>query len=307
MSLFDLFRGFFGLPGSRYPGDRRSCRDPFFDSMTHDGYEDNDDDDDDAERGSGQLWDEGLRFGVSVGPGGVRLQEPAAFRELFREVEELMSAVERWERMPGLTPFEMPSIEAPPPSGGLGNGGGLGRGGSLRDFMLKHPDGPSSSSPDTGGAPDRLRPHMEDKDLPSSTHPPIAPWSPFSKFEDVWRGGLWRREESESVKEDRDLDSRVSSEGLDTVLSPQHPRSSKFFQSVTVTKVVSPDGTVEERRTVRDSQGNEKTTVTRSGPSDRTPSLSPQQPPGPGVPPSDPGMQDDFSIFSRFFGGFRNR
>lgn len=107
---------------------------------------------------------------------------------------------------------------------------------------------------------------------------------------------------------DLDLDSAVSSGGLDQILTPpagqipNQPRVRSFFQSVTVTKVVRPDGvretvltnfhimflsvlghmrglsslhllvhscffcqTVEERRTVRDSQGKEETTVTRSG------------------------------------------
>lgn len=97
-----------------------------------------------------------------------------------------------------------------------------------------------------------------------------------------------------------DLDSAVSSGGLDQILtppagqSPTQPGTRSFFQSVVVTKVVKPDGvrscwlqrlhrpsqqildrfffscsssqTVEERRTVRDGQGREETTVTRSGP-----------------------------------------
>ncbi|XP_038585344.1 uncharacterized protein LOC119910660 [Micropterus salmoides] len=42
MSVFDLFRGFFGVPGGHY----RGRRDPFFDAMTHD---DDDEDDDDEE------------------------------------------------------------------------------------------------------------------------------------------------------------------------------------------------------------------------------------------------------------------
>ncbi len=45
-----------------------------------------------------------------------------------------------------------------------------------------------------------------------------------------------------------DLDSAVSSRGLDQILtpptgqSPNQPRTRSFFQSVTVTKVVQPDG-----------------------------------------------------------------
>ncbi|XP_015224182.2 HCLS1-associated protein X-1 isoform X1 [Lepisosteus oculatus] len=266
MSLFDLFRGFFGFPRGSYPGDRR--RDPFFEGMTRD---DDDDDDDEGED------EEALRFGFSFGPGGMHFEEPAAFRELFREVEELLAGVGRWDGLPSSTPFAIPSIEAP---------GRQERGRSPRDFMLRHPD--STPSSDQG-----------DREPPSG---------PFSKFDDVWRGGLWRAEEGEPLKQDGDLDSQVSSEGLEKILTPAQPRakSKSFFKSVTVTKVVSPDGTVEERRTVRDSQGNEETTVTRSGPADRSPQIQ-QGPPEPGVSPGSSGMQDDASIFSRFFGGFRDR
>uniref|UniRef100_A0A3B3BP11 Uncharacterized protein n=1 Tax=Oryzias melastigma TaxID=30732 RepID=A0A3B3BP11_ORYME len=68
-----------------------------------------------------------------------------------------------------------------------------------------------------------------------------------------------------------DLDSAVSSGGLDQILAPPsdqkpaQPRTRSFFQSVVVSRVVRPDGTVEERRTVRDGHGHEETTVTRSG------------------------------------------
>uniref|UniRef100_A0A8C3DBT9 Uncharacterized protein n=1 Tax=Corvus moneduloides TaxID=1196302 RepID=A0A8C3DBT9_CORMO len=60
-----------------------------------------------------------------------------------------------------------------------------------------------------------------------------------------------------------DLDSQVSSVGLGTVLRPNEPKSHSYFQSVSVTKVTLPDGAVEERRTVQDSQGRRETTVTR--------------------------------------------
>uniref|UniRef100_A0A8C0BWR3 HCLS1 associated protein X-1 n=1 Tax=Buteo japonicus TaxID=224669 RepID=A0A8C0BWR3_9AVES len=60
-----------------------------------------------------------------------------------------------------------------------------------------------------------------------------------------------------------DLDSQVSSTGLGTILRPNEPKSHSYFQSVSVTKVTLPDGVVEERRTVQDSQGRQETTVTR--------------------------------------------
>uniref|UniRef100_A0A8D2QA26 Uncharacterized protein n=1 Tax=Zonotrichia albicollis TaxID=44394 RepID=A0A8D2QA26_ZONAL len=59
------------------------------------------------------------------------------------------------------------------------------------------------------------------------------------------------------------LDSQVSSAGLGTILRPDEPRSHSYFQSVSVTTVTLPDGAVEERRTVQDSQGRRETTVTR--------------------------------------------
>ncbi|XP_009889894.1 PREDICTED: HCLS1-associated protein X-1 [Charadrius vociferus] len=65
------------------------------------------------------------------------------------------------------------------------------------------------------------------------------------------------------LKEDQDLDSQVSSAGLGTILRPDEPKSHSYFQSVSVTKVTLPDGAVEERRTVQDSQGRRETTVTR--------------------------------------------
>uniref|UniRef100_A0A8D0EX81 HCLS1 associated protein X-1 n=1 Tax=Strix occidentalis caurina TaxID=311401 RepID=A0A8D0EX81_STROC len=60
-----------------------------------------------------------------------------------------------------------------------------------------------------------------------------------------------------------DLDSQVSSAGLGTILRPDEPKSRSYFQSVSVTKVTLPDGAVEERRTVQDSQGHREMTVTR--------------------------------------------
>ncbi|KAM8986108.1 HCLS1-associated protein X-1 isoform 2-T4 [Ara ararauna] len=65
------------------------------------------------------------------------------------------------------------------------------------------------------------------------------------------------------LKADQDLDSQVSSAGLSTILRPGEPKAHSYFQSISVTKVTLPDGAVEERRTVQDSQGRRETTVTR--------------------------------------------
>ncbi|XP_028253909.1 HCLS1-associated protein X-1 [Parambassis ranga] len=272
MSVFDLFRGFFGIPGGHY----RGRRDPFFDAMTRDDEDDEDDDEDgfhyDGFRGDHQ--DSALRFGFSFGLDGMKIQEPPSFGHVVKEMEEIFSQLGRWDGQPESGHFGVPSIMPPPPAE---KGGGRSSGNPLRDFMLKSPDS------DTRGWPS------------------IKP-----------RGDRQPLHASEERKEDRDLDSAVSSGGLDQILtppagqSPSQPRTRSFFQSVTVTKVVKPDGSVEERRTVRDGQGNEETTVTRSG----GPGMleGPAQQAGPALPgESHPfsDMRDDESLFSRFFGGFK--
>ncbi|KAG9355292.1 hypothetical protein JZ751_000130 [Albula glossodonta] len=188
MSVFDLFRGFFGVPGGRYGGDGR--RSQSFSGKSSGRW-----------RTSSPDWAAGSSsqaLGASVSPGSRLLQ--------LRMVQ---------------------------------SGKEEGRGGS--------PSGISCSNLQKvpPGAPQGPRPlaRLSPTGVPSPRCfiPPI------------------------------DLDSRVSSEGLDQILTPDRPspapsrpNTRSFFQSVTVTKVVKPDGTVEERRTVRDGQGNEETTVTRS-------------------------------------------
>ncbi|KAM6903208.1 HCLS1-associated protein X-1 isoform 2-T2 [Lycodopsis pacificus] len=270
MSVFDLFRGFFGVPGGHY----RGRRDPFFDAMTHD-----DDDDDDEEDGFSydgdqqDPFDSSWRFGFSVGPDGMRMQEP------------------------------------PPPRGRVERGGGGSGENPLRDLMLKspynNPQGPLAG-PSRGPRSDD-HPSYESPDFPSS---PFHGWTPFSKFNDIWKRGPHKS--SEERKEDRDLDSAVSSGGLDQILTPpagqlpNQPRARSFFQSVIVTKVVKPDGSVEERRTVRDGQGHEETTVTRSGGSGSL--EGPNHPTGPvtsGGQNPFLDMRGDDSLFFKLFGGFR--
>ncbi|XP_049607515.1 HCLS1-associated protein X-1 isoform X1 [Syngnathus scovelli] len=307
MSVFDLFRGFFGVPGGHFPGRR----DPFFDSMTRD--EDDDDEDDafyyDGFRGDGQdPFDSAWKFGFSFSPDGMRIQEPPLFGQVLREMEEIFSQLGRWDSHSGNDDilgiaigkyFELslfivgiPSI-APPP-GQEGSRGSSGN--SLRDFMLKHPDSDNQRRTD-------IHPSYESPHFPGVT--------PFSKFNDVWRERL-QKIPADERKEDKDLDSAVSSGGLDQILRPpadqlpsQQPRSRSFFQSVTVTKVLKPDGTMEERRTVRDGQGNEETTVTRSG------GRSGQEGPGHHTGPALPGSSfsdmpdEDSDFFSKLFGGFK--
>ncbi|XP_068603009.1 HCLS1-associated protein X-1 isoform X2 [Brachionichthys hirsutus] len=285
MSVFDLFRGFFGDPGGHY----RGRRDPFFDAMTHD--DDDDDDDEDAFRYEGFRGDQQgpsdgpWRFGFSVGPGGMRIQEPPVFGGVFREMEEIFSE---------LGPYGVPA-PPPPPEDGAERGGGGSGGNPLRDFMFKSDDDPKAG-PSRGPRYDGPPSH-ESPEIPGS---PFHSWAPFSKFNDIWKKGP-QKGQRDDCKGDGDLDSAVSSGGLDQILVPNQPRVRSFFQSVTVTKVVKPDGTVEERRTVRDGQGKEETTVTQSG----GPGVleGPDRPTGGQHPYSD--LRDEDALFSKLFGGFK--
>ncbi|XP_057683715.1 HCLS1-associated protein X-1 isoform X1 [Corythoichthys intestinalis] len=270
MSVFHLFRGFFGVPGGR--------RDPFFEAMTRDDEDDEDDSFyDDSFRGDGQdPFDSAWKFGFSFSPDGMRIQEPPLFGHVLREMEEIFSHLGHWDSQSGV-----PSIAPPPRQDGKRGSSGN----PLRDFMLKYPDSD-------------IRGRKESPQLPNST--------PFSKFSDVWMDKLPKTPKDE-CKKDQDLDSAVSVGGLDQVLTPpadlvpsQQPRSRSFFQSVTVTKVLKPDGTMEERRTVRDGRGNEETTVTHSrghggqeGPDHQI-----------GTRFSDM-WGDDTDSFTKLFGGFK--
>ncbi|KAM9386132.1 HCLS1-associated protein X-1 [Pholidichthys leucotaenia] len=294
MSVFDLFRGFFGVPGGHHYGRR----DPFFDTMTHD---DDDEDDEDGFRGDQQdPFDSTWRFGISLGPDGMRIQEPPMFGHIFREMEDIFSQLGRWEGPGESGRFGIPSIMPPPPSQDRAEKGSSSSSGNpLRDYMLKSPNS------DTRG------PIREPQGPPLYDSPEFHGWTPFSKFNDVWRRGPQRTPEEEQ-KGDRDLDSMVSSGGLDQILSPpagqvpSQPRIHSFFQSVTVTKVVKPDGTVEERRTVRDSKGNEETTVTHSsGPGILEGPNRHSGPVLPGGHQRSSDLRDDNSLLSKFFGGFK--
>ncbi|XP_056438175.1 HCLS1-associated protein X-1 [Gadus chalcogrammus] len=309
MSVFDLFRGFFGVPGGQYRGDGR--RDPFFDGMTHD---DDDDDDDDAYQEDGfpqdgycgdqrEPFDNALRFGFSFGPNGMRIDEPPLFGHVLRGMEEIFSHLSRFEEQHGTGPFDIPRIMPPSHEGSDNNGQRSSSGNALRDSMLKSQE-------------DAIQRHRapavppRDEDTPSLPSSPFHGWSPFPKFNDIWTQGPKGRPEGR--REDGDLDSAVSSGGLDKILTPRpsetpsQPRSRSYFQSVIVSKVVKPDGSVEERRTVRDGQGNEETTVTRSGAqgSPAAPTKG-DGPLGPGGGQLFSDLRDDGSMFPRFFGGFK--
>ncbi|XP_041098920.1 HCLS1-associated protein X-1 isoform X2 [Polyodon spathula] len=253
MSVFDLFRGFFGFPGGNFHGDRR--RGPFFEGMEEEEEEEEEEFDWFFSGG-------GPGAGRREDPGGMRFHDRLGMEELLRGVDDLFRGASRHRGYPSI---------GPPDSEAHSQGGS-----SLRDSMLKHPD----STPAPGGGA-----------------PSPAPRTPPQKHEDSWRG-IAPRHEADSMKEDKDLDSQVSSEGLDTILQP---KIKSFFKSVSVTKIVGPDGTVEERRTVRDSQGNEETTVTRTRADQRDGERD-----GASAQFADtlPDLHDDFSIFSKMFRRF---
>ncbi|CAL9691629.1 unnamed protein product [Knipowitschia caucasica] len=281
MSVFDLFRGFFGVPG------HHGRRDPFFEAMTHDDDDDDDDEEDgffyDGFRGDQQdPFDSAWRFGFSLGPDGMRIQEPPVFGHLLQEMEEMFAQMSRFQEHSDPGRHGVPRITPLPPLPPAGRGGGGSSGNPLRDFMLKSPDDPPPAAP---------------REDPGSAHqPPFHGWTPLPKFGDILRSKVPER------KQDGDLDSAVSAGGLEQIITPpagqapQQPRTRSFFKSVTVSKVVKPDGSVEERRTVRDGQGNEETTVTRSGPDHGAPA------PVSDLPRPSSDLKDD-SLFSKFFGG----
>nr|DBA13876.1 TPA: hypothetical protein GDO54_004902 [Pyxicephalus adspersus] len=229
MSVFDLFRRFFEPPG---------MRDPFFGGMTQE-YDDDDDDDDDDE--DDRFFRGPPRRGFQSPVWGERppFHDPFGFEEIFRNFNELFADF-------GAVMHDVPRLPGPEVPRMIPEGS---RGGSLRDSMLKFPD---------SHLPTEQRPPIQDAPREGGT--PQARRAPQAR-----RG--WTEDNSALVpsggpKQDKVLDSEISSRGLDSILGAREPASSSFFRSVSVSKVMRPDGTVEERRTVRDSQGNTTTTVT---------------------------------------------
>ncbi|XP_032753829.1 HCLS1-associated protein X-1 isoform X4 [Rattus rattus] len=161
----------------------------------------------------------------------------------------------------------------------------LREGQTLRDSMLKYPD---------SHQPRIFEGVLESHAKPESSKP--APdWGsqgPFHRLDDTWPVSPHSR-----AREDKDLDSQVSQEGLGPLLQPQ-PKS--YFKSISVTKITKPDGTVEEHRTVVDSEGRRETTVTHQEAHD-----SPRSDPD---PPRSSALDDPFSILDLLLGRwFRSR
>ncbi|EDL15177.1 mCG124547, isoform CRA_b, partial [Mus musculus] len=174
---------------------------------------------------------------------------------------------------------ELPGPESETP------GERLREGQTLRDSMLKYPD---------SHQPRIFEGVLESHAKPESPKP--APdWGsqgPFHRLDDTWPVSPHSR-----AKEDKDLDSQVSQEGLGPLLQPQ-PKS--YFKSISVTKITKPDGTVEERRTVVDSEGRRETTVTHQEAHDSSRSDPDSQ--------RSSALDDPFSILDLLLGRwFRSR
>ncbi|XP_059121703.1 HCLS1-associated protein X-1 isoform X2 [Peromyscus eremicus] len=258
-------------------------RDPFFGGMTRD-----DDDDDDEEEEDRGTWGRGSyrfdgsqppeEFGFSFSPGGgMRFHDNFGFDDLVRDFNSIFSEMGAWT-LPSHSP-ELPGPEPETP------GERLREGQTLRDSMLKYPD---------SHQPKIFEGVLESHARPESPKP--APdWGsqgPFHRLDDIWPVTPHSR-----AKEDNDLDSQVSQEGLGPLLQPQ-PKS--YFKSISVTKITKPDGVVEEHRTVVDSEGRRETTVTHQ----EAPNSSRSDP----VSEGSSALEDPFSLLDLLLGRwFRSR
>ncbi|KAH0519106.1 HCLS1-associated protein X-1 [Microtus ochrogaster] len=169
----------------------------------------------------------------------MRFHDNFGFDDLVRDFNSIFSEMGAWT-LPSHSP-ELPGPDSETPSERLREGQ------MLRDSMLKYPDS--------------HQPRIFEGVLESHTRPespkPAPDWGsqgPFHWLDDIWPVTLGSR-----AREDNDLDSQVSQEGLGPLLQPQHK---PYFKSISVTKITKPDGAVEECHTVVDSEGWNETTVT---------------------------------------------
>ncbi|XP_052440014.1 HCLS1-associated protein X-1 isoform X2 [Carassius gibelio] len=197
MSVFDPFRGFFGVPGDHYRDDGR--RDPFFDGMIHkDDEEDGGFHHNDFNRPHQDPLDDASRFGFSFGPGGMRFEEPQLFGQIFRDMEEIFASLGHLDEHKGIGHRGAPSVEALPPQEGAEKGRGqTGSSNPIRDFMLKSPDSPPLPPPSKA-------PKDRDASSPQDPCSRFPQQRPFSKFHGLWKDGLLKPKEGEK-KEDGEL------------------------------------------------------------------------------------------------------
>ncbi|XP_074927110.1 HCLS1-associated protein X-1 isoform X3 [Chelonoidis abingdonii] len=205
----------------------------------------------------------------------MRFHDNFGFDELFRDFNELFNEMGAWT-LP-CQPFELPGTEAAPPASGHLSEEQKRQ--ALRDSMLKYPDSHQPRSFAEGPVPGR---DLGDSVGPAA--PGMRPWRPFAGLGEMHPA-------PPSAREDKDLDSRVSSEGLETVLRPGEPKAHSYFQSVSVTTVTGPDGESWRSLWVTGSSGGNSALQTWATPSPswRPSSMAGSQADSPGFPWSIPG------------------
>ncbi|XP_002732725.1 HCLS1-associated protein X-1-like [Saccoglossus kowalevskii] len=231
MNFHDFVGRLFGFsnhrsPPRQYPVDDDDDDDPGAFGFYGDSDEDHDDN------------DQSIFFGDS---------NPDFFSEtddIFRHFEKHFHDMFKNFGFAEFPPMNLPSIGGPErPKDDSG---------SLRDKMLK---------------PGAERKEYNRKSFEDRQSPLYKEW----KWD--WPYRLPRSHPHTDEKRDRDLDSEVSSGNLndllpnvkeDKVIEPRIPERRSYFRSVSVRTVRKPDGTVEERRTVKDEHGNVETTVTKT-------------------------------------------
>lgn len=175
------------------------------------------------------------------------------FSHLSRDIEQMHRQMEEM--------FQHFDVEFPPDASDLRNPE---LPANPRDDMLKEPDSNPNVSPDGQDSPS----HEFHGVIPGFHHPP----SFFGEF--FSRPNPRMVEPSE--KKDKELDGIDDKEEIARLFNPNstpprshgnpmmpHSRSFSSGRSVSVSTSVGPNGQLEERKTVRDSSGEEEVTVTR--------------------------------------------
>ncbi|XP_072038083.1 HCLS1-associated protein X-1-like [Amphiura filiformis] len=291
MDLNDIFRSFFGFrrtpPNGNDEEFPRGGNEPFgFFGPGFDHHGNDDDDENDNDDGM-----TGRRGGFGRGS-----HQSDPFADLERETQQMFRHFEEMFKNFGLSDFhsEPPSIETTPNRRRI----------SPRDEMLKQPDELKES---TTRREDHQPESKQDKESPV-------------KFGDAFRSPWqWNIPSLPSAsQEDKDLDEQVKDGNLDELLKPKqqqpHPGffSKGFSKSISIQTIRKPDGTIEQRRTEKDSDGNVTTTVTTSQDDNQTPVLINPTQPRPNQPPSlwsrhhppDDGGSQEQSLFDKFFGSW---
>uniref|UniRef100_A0A8C6QGN3 HCLS1-associated protein X-1 n=1 Tax=Nannospalax galili TaxID=1026970 RepID=A0A8C6QGN3_NANGA len=239
--------------------------------MTPDESEDDEEEEEGATWGCGSWRSDGSQpseeFGFSFSPGGgMRVHDHFGFHDLIRDFNNMFSEMGAWGPcLPTLLNFQVLSQKH-----------------LVKDFQRGRHFGTQCLNTQIVTSPGSLRQSWKVMQE-SSKEFPKPDWEsqgPFHRFDDVWPVTPHPR-----AREDNDLDSQVSQEGLGPILQPQ-PKS--YFKSISVTKITKPDGIVEEHCTVVDSEAWRETTVTHQE-ADGSPRSDPDS-------PRPPALNDAFSI-----------